>query len=334
MNSKLTPKDLIDTEDFDLVQSLNMGGSRLKTKKKIKRSEHAVLDELIRYNTTGSVSDEQAFTPTFTSSRAEREWILTYLGGFHDEQIITDVLARVKGGKEANVYCCQAFPGLGVELLAAKIYRPRMLRNLRNDAMYREGRSVIDESGKAVLNDRALHAVRKGTTYGKELSHVSWLGHEYQTLETLFQAGADVPKPLASGPNTILMEYLGEVYNPAPTLHEVHLSSRVEAKRIYERLIHNVDLMLSCNRVHGDLSAFNVLYWEGEFRIIDFPQAIDPRDNRSSFAIFRRDLVRLCQYFERYGIVSRPDSLARHMWRQHRLDDLWDAQNTDWEDVG
>jgi RIO kinase 1 len=335
MNSKLSPKELIDADDFEIAaSSVNMGGNRLKPEKKVKRSKHAVLDELIRYTGSGIVADEQAFTPTFTSSRNEREWILTYLGSFYDEQLITDVLARVKGGKEANVYCCHAFAGLGVELIAAKIYRPRMLRNLRNDSLYREGRSVIDESGKVVRDERALHAVRKGSTYGKELSHVSWLGHEYHTLEVLFQAGADVPRPLASGPNTILMEYLGEVYNPAPTLHEVRLSGQAEARRIYERLIHNVDLMLSSNLVHGDLSAFNVLYWDGEFRIIDFPQAIDPRDNRNSFAIFRRDVARLCQYFERYGIVSRPDSLARHMWREHGLGDLWAMDNTDWEDQG
>lgn len=302
--------------------------------KQIKRSEHALLDETIVHAGTGIVSDEQAFMPTFSSSRHEREWILTYLGSFYDQQLITDVLARVKGGKEANVYCCQAFPGLGADLVAAKIYRPRLMRNLRNDAVYREGRRVIDGSGKDVLNDRALHAVRKGSSYGKELAHTSWLGHEFQTLELLHKAGADVPRPYASGPNTILMEYMGEAHNPAPTLNEVHLSSRAEAKRIYERLIRNVDILLDCSRIHGDLSAYNVLYWEGEFRIIDFPQAIDPQDNRNAFQILRRDLTRLSEYFERYGLVSRPDSLARHMWQQHGLDALWVADATDWEDKG
>lgn len=114
----------------------------------------------------------------------------------------------------------------------------------------------------------------------------------------------------------------------------MRLASRAEARRIYERLIHNVDIMLSCNRVHGEFSAHNVLYRESEFRIIDFPQAIDPRQNRNSLAIFRRDLVRLCEYFERYGIVSRPDSLARHMWQQHGFGDLWLVDDTEWEDQG
>ncbi len=335
MNTRLSPADLSDSDEYDPTElHVSRGPGRVEKHKKIKRSETALTDEKIAYAGEAAVADEQAFTPTFTSSRHEREWILTYLGGFFNEQVISDVLSRVKGGKEANVYCCQAFPGLGVELLAAKIYRPRMLRNLRNDALYREGRKVIDEAGKEVRNDRQLHAISKGTTFGKELSHLSWLGHEYQALELLHKAGADVPRPYASGPNTILMEYLGEVYNPAPTLNRVYLPSRAEARRVYQRLLHNVEIMLSCGRVHGDLSAYNVLYWEGEFRIIDFPQAIDPHDNRSAFPIFRRDLVRLCEYFERYGIHSHPDALARQLWQKYGLGRIWDADYTDWEDTG
>ena len=335
MNTRLAPADLIDKDEFDPTElHISRGPGRVEKHKKIKRSEQALTDELIAHNSAASVSDEQAFTPSFTSSRHEREWILTYLGAFYNEQLINDVLARVKGGKEANVYCCQAFPGLGMELVAAKIYRPRMFRNLRNDAAYREGRKVIDETGKEVRNDRELHAVRKGSAFGKELSHVSWLGHEYRTLELLHKAGADVPRPIASGPNTILMEYLGETFSPAPTLNEVRLPSRAEARRVYERLLHNVEIMLANSRVHGDLSAYNVLYWEGQFRIIDFPQAIDPHDNRSAFHIFQRDLKRLCDYFERYGIHSRPDDLARRLWMKHGFGDLWQVDNTDWEDAG
>ena len=48
-----------------------------------------------------------AFNPTFSSSRYERVWILTYLGPFYDRRLISDVLRKVKGGKEATVYCCR-----------------------------------------------------------------------------------------------------------------------------------------------------------------------------------------------------------------------------------
>jgi RIO kinase 1 len=333
LNTNIAPKNLLDEDSLDTL----LDGVRKVTasqKKKKKKSEHVLVDERITYASVQAVADEVAFRPTFSASRHERAWILDFLGPFYTEQMITDVISRVKGGKEANVYCCAAFPGLGVEYVAAKIYRPRMFRSLRNDALYREGRKLIDNDGKAVKDERALYAVRRGSSYGKDLSHTSWLGHEYSTLQTLYAAGANVPKPYATRDNTILMEYLGEAYTAAPTLNEVYLESKVEARRLYERLLANVEIMLSCQRIHGDLSAYNVLYWEGEFRIIDFPQAIDPRDNRSAFNILKRDLTRLCQYFERYGIHSRPDTLARQLWNKHGYGDFWVPDDTDWDDQG
>ena len=99
---------------------------------------------------------DQAFNPTLGSSRHEREWIFTYLGQLYNAEFITDVLRRVKGGKEANVYCCTSRTAQGEELLAAKLYRPRMFRNLRNDARYRQGRAVLDERGKMVRDERLL----------------------------------------------------------------------------------------------------------------------------------------------------------------------------------
>ena len=288
----------------------------LRRPRQFKRSEHAVLDEFLQHHGPDRVGDETAFNPTFTSSRHEREWILNYLGPFYDDKQISDVLRQVKGGKEATVYCCAAHPGIGVELIAAKVYRPRVFRQLRNDARYRQGRMILNREGKEVRDGRELVAVAKKTSFGKELAHTSWLEHEYQTLQLLHGAGADVPRPLAHGNSAILMEYMGDAEVPAPTLNEVRLD-RSEARPLFERLMHNVELMLSLQRVHADLSAYNVLYWDGEVKIIDFPQAVDPRDNRDAFAIFKRDVERLCQYFARYRVASDPAQLAHDLWSRH-----------------
>jgi RIO kinase 1 len=66
--------------------------------------------------------------------------------------------------------------------------------------------------------------------------------------------------------------------------------------------------------VHADLSAFNVLYWRGDYRIIDFPQTVDPAVHPSAFPLFERDVRRLCQYFARYGIGADPTALAAEIW--------------------
>ena len=117
------------------------------------------------------------------------------------------MLRKVKGGKEANVYCCVPGTAAGDGLIAAKVYRPRQFRNLRNDSLYREGREILGARGQPVRDRRALLAIRLGTRKGQEMEHVSWLAHEYAMLQQLHAGGVRVPRPIAFANNTILMEY-------------------------------------------------------------------------------------------------------------------------------
>lgn len=279
------------------------------------RSDHELVDEMMRYGDVDDSVLNAIFSPSFSASRHERGWILYYLGPFYDKKVILDVVRKVKGGKEANVYCCRAHPDTGLELLAAKVYRPRAFRNLRNDARYRQGRQILDDEGKVVRDDRLLRAIAKGTRAGKEAQHTSWLEHEYQTMLRLHAAGTDVPRPVTSGSNTVLMEYLGDEARSAPALNEVHLP-RNAARPLFDRLLWNIELMLANGRVHGDLSAYNVLYWQGRAAIIDFPQAIDPAVNADARDIFGRDVQRICDYFARYGVRSDPPRLAAAIWER------------------
>src|SRR5215469_7320816 len=80
------------------------------------------------------------FNPTFLAGQRDRPWILSSLSQFYEQDLITDVLRVIKSGKEATVYCCAADPSTSRQLLAAKVYRPRMFRSLKNDAVYRKSR--------------------------------------------------------------------------------------------------------------------------------------------------------------------------------------------------
>ena len=257
---------------------------------------------------------EDEFVPSFTSAENEQLMLREALSGFYQDNVISDVLARVKGGKEANVYCCEAHPATGMDLIAAKIYRPRAHRTMRNDAVYREGRLMLDDQGKGVMrNSRLKRAVAKKTDFGKEVTTFSWIEYEYDLLQTLHAAGADVPRPIGHVDSTILMEYFGEVNRPAPTLNGVTLR-REQAQPMFDRLLWHVELMLSHNRVHGDLSAYNVLYWEERAIVIDFPQAVSATSNPHAPRLLQRDIERLCQYFARVGVEADPRVLTREMW--------------------
>ncbi len=254
-----------------------------------------------------------AFEPTFTGGRQERRWIKESLGDFYEDDWFTDVLYRVKGGKEATVYCCAAHPSTGLDLLAAKVFRPRQFRAMKNDAHYKLGRGLLDASGKAVFKSRPLRALVKRTRYGKRLDMTSWCRHEYKVLQECHEAGADVPKPLICSHNAILMEYVGDRDGAAPILHSVSLGAD-EAQVLFDQLIENVEIMLSLYRIHGDLSAYNVLYWDGDVRLIDFPQTVDAMGHPDAFSLFARDVDRLCRYFTKQGLDCDAAGIAQEMW--------------------
>ena len=277
-------------------------------------TDHAVIDEILAH-AEDPEAQASAFNPTFRGARYERVWILNYLGPFYDRRLISDVLRKVKGGKEATVYCCRGGNMSPLDLVAAKVYRPRQFRNLRNDALYRQGREILGARGQPVRDRRALVAIREGTRKGKEMEHVSWLAHEYASLQALQAAHVPVPEPVGFANNTVLMEYFGEVNRPAPALQGVRLD-RAEARAMFAALMADVETMLAHGCIHADLSAFNVLYWRGEYRIIDFPQAVDPATHPAAFPLLQRDVTRLCQYFARYGVVANGAAIAQGMWQR------------------
>lgn len=259
---------------------------------------------------------EGVFQTTYQPARFEEIWLRDSLSPFYEMDLVTDVLAIVKGGKEANVYRCLGGPS-APELVAAKVYRPRQFRNLSNDAMYREGREVLAADGKVVKKNahRVMRALGKKTSFGVQVAHTSWLMYEFNTLKALHKAGAAVPEPIAVGENAILMGYVGDRSLAAPTLHEVSLDYST-ARRLFDQVIQNIETMLAANWIHGDLSAYNILYWQGEITVIDFPQVTNAVGNSNARFILTRDVQRVCDYFTMQGLSINARGLADHLWQR------------------
>ncbi len=310
MNTKSYYDELDDNE---LSESLVTRGQR--PERNPGRHPKKLSDSMRKYI---KVQDDsrKSFHFTYKAARFEEGWLLNSLGGFYEHQWIADVLKRVKGGKEASVYLCTAGAEVDAELVAVKVYRPRMMRNLKNDHAYREGRHNLDSEGKIVLDDGMQHAMDKRTEYGKNLLHQSWIAYEFTSMQVLKASGADVPTPYEMADNAILMGYVGDRDGCAPTLSEVSLP-RAEAQSVFERVLRNIEIMLSKERIHGDLSAYNIMYWEGEITLIDFPQVVSPRINRNAYRIFQRDVTRVCEYFNKQGLNTNPRKLAADLWARH-----------------
>jgi len=311
---------MIDYEAYEAYESRFESRADRRTKARVSKPKHPPENASIELSDPSDTADF-GFHPSYKASHhdhGEMQWIIGALSGFYDDRLINDVLRAVKGGKEASVYCCAAHPATGVELIAGKIYRPRMFRSLKNDALYRENREIVGREGKTITarDHRARRAIAQMTRFGASLRIGSWIASEYETLTMLHSAGCDIPRPFALGENAILMEYLGDEDAPAPTLNDVALD-RSEAQPLFDRVMRNVELMLFNHRVHADLSAYNILYWDGAISLIDFPQAVDPRLNRHAETLLARDVKRVCQYFNRYGVRADPFALTRDLWSRY-----------------
>ena len=95
----------------------------------------------------------------------------------------TKVIRPIKSGKEASVHLCRANPSTTGETLAAlKVFHPPDRRAFRDEGLYRDGEFIKER--------RIRVAVEKRTTFGKEVAAAIWVDREWETLETLFEAGA------------------------------------------------------------------------------------------------------------------------------------------------
>jgi RIO kinase 1 len=260
------------------------------------------------------------FEPEALVGRRDGFWVLSSLTHFYEQDLIADVLREVKSGKEATVFCCTSGPASASELMAAKIYRPRMFRSLSNDAQYREGRTVRNESGKQVkLTGKGVPG--RNTAKGRAFQVESWIGYEYATQELAFRLGVRTPRPYSQSGNGLLMAYLGDEETVAPRLCEIEVD-RGEAQDLLDGLIEDIGILLRGHRIHGDLSVYNILAWEGLPYIIDFAQAVDPRQGDGARTLLARDVQRVAEALAPFGARTDARGVADRLWWEYLQHDL------------
>lgn len=232
-----------------------------------------------------------------------------------DDGSIREVLYKIKGGKEADVYCCRGGNGHAGRLVAAKVYRPLSRRGFRNDAVYQAGRLQY------ARNTRVRRALETGSAFGRRAQEHLWVAAEWETLSLLHGCGADVPRPIRADGRAIIMEFVGDGDGPAPMLREVEIDPGA-AGRAADALLETIELMLDRHRVHGDLSPYNILYWDGRPVVIDFPQAIDPRMNPAAQALLARDVEAVCRWAAARGAPRPAGEIAADLWARFTLGEI------------
>jgi RIO kinase 1 len=206
-----------------------------------------------------------------------------------DDGVIDAVHTRLMSGKEAAVYVVERRG----EIIAAKVYKARNERTFKKVASYVEGRNQTRSS-------RDRRAMEKKTSYGRDLLEEGWRDMEFRALREAYDAGVRVPEPLLLYEDVLLMELLvDEQGQPAPRLADFELTPEV-ATLLHLEVFLEVKKLLAIGKVHGDLSAYNILITHEGPTIIDMPQVVDVSGNTSACEILRRDLRNVTEHLARF----------------------------------
>lgn len=255
----------------------------------------------------------------FALKKHEHDWLPKWLGPFSKAGWFDTVLYRVRSGKEAMVYCCEAKPETGFDLLAAKVYLPPKARAAKYYDTYNLGRDFLNSDGQPIRQKRYNSKRQKRVSKQEEQrqAEISWVQHEYQTQQRFFDAGAKVPQPLAVNDNAILTDFVGDRHLSAPTLQRTKIDP-ADAGTLFVQLLDQIAIFLSQDRIHSDLSAYNILYYNNDFTIIDFPQAINAQTHPQAFHLLHRDVERLCDYFAKFELEADSRAFARSLWGKYK----------------
>ncbi|MFC8125616.1 serine protein kinase RIO [Streptomyces sp. NPDC057302] len=222
------------------------------------------------------------------------DWVVTSQGAIDTE------LGILKTGKEADVHLVERAdpldPAAGV-VMAAKRYRSPEHRTFHRAASYTEGRSM--------KRSRDERAVKRKSTFGRQVAAGEWAVAEWGALVRLWNLGLPVPYPVQIDGTEILMEWITVVdedgaVGTAPRLAQVRPSPELLAS-YFEQLTDALATMVQNGFVHGDLSAYNILAAGERLVIIDLPQMVDLVGNLNGMAFLQRDCANICGWFRSRG---------------------------------
>ncbi|MFC5730679.1 MULTISPECIES: serine protein kinase RIO [Nocardioides] len=225
------------------------------------------------------------------------DWVVTSRGA-----VDTD-LGILKTGKEADVFLLDRtdphHPDQSA-VMAAKRYRSPEHRTFHRSAAYTEGRSM--------KRSRDERAIKRKSTFGREIAAGEWAGAEWTALNRCWQLGLPVPYPVQIDGTEILMEWITVDGETAPRLAQTRPDPALLAS-YFDQLRESMLTLARSGLVHGDLSPYNILAAGPRLVIIDLPQLVDLVGNPQGFDFLLRDCTNVCGWFRRRGLAVEAQDL-------------------------
>ena len=130
----------------------------------------------------------------------------------------------------------------------------------------------------------------------------SWVTKEFKNLTRLHTAGVNVPEPITSSNNVLIIEFIGdENGNPAQPVKNQPPKNPDE---FFNKLLVQLKLFVNeAKLVHGDLSNYNILNLDEEPVIIDVSQSV-VLDNVISKELLERVINTLVREYTTLGVKN------------------------------
>ncbi|XP_057995751.1 uncharacterized protein LOC110656361 isoform X1 [Hevea brasiliensis] len=197
--------------------------------------------------------------------------------------VFHDINGCISTGKEANVYRATKSDD---QELAIKVYKTSVL--------------VFKDRDRYVQGD---YRFRHGYCKCNARKMVkTWAEKEMRNLMRLKAAGIRCPTPYLLRLHVLVMEFIGKAGWAAPRLKDAVLSLDKLREGYAEMIIAMRTLYQKCKLVHGDLSEYNILYFEGHLYVIDVSQAVD-LDHPRALDFLREDCVHISDFFRKHGVA-------------------------------
>jgi RIO kinase 1 len=136
----------------------------------------------------------------------------------------------------------------------------------------------------------------------------AWTRREHTILTRLANAGVRAPVPFGHYRNVLVMEFIGTAEGAAPRLQNAVVD---DPEALYRDLVLQIGGMVrKAGLVHGDLSPYNVLWFEDRAVLIDVAQSI-AREHPAAPELLRRDIVHLSKFLGRLGREVDPEEVLR-----------------------
>ena len=174
---------------------------------------------------------------------------------------------------------------------AVKIFRTTV-QEFRNRAEYMDG-------------DHRFHRERVRTKDKFKLVKM-WAEKEFANLHRIHRSGIRCPKPAFVKDNVLVMSWIGvplHAAGAAPQLRDAQLSARRLRKAWLQVLACMRAMYFDARLVHGDLSEFNLLWFEKQLYVIDVGQAVDVTHPKA-IEFLKRDCKNVRNWFAKEGLPA------------------------------